>query len=612
MERPEVDLEARECFGKKRQAAAFQQSPIFKQQVIKFLRFLKMISNRELITRNRYDSSNVLVMNSWKIIVAGLCFMVLGLPTAIVAQPPAAGGGKPVVVTTSAEPSFRIEPIIQKLSGRAGDLLKFSFVLESGGKASDIRVDPVTLKQYADGTILFDPSLPPPPELELGSEPTFRIEAGKKTTIEGMIRVPRVKSPFHSYGILVRDEGKLSDNPQATSDDQSARAKILFKTQYILRIDVLVEGRKSESTEALQVGNVKCIEVNGRPALQMELNNPTESPFEFSAEIGYAIAGTGMKKKTLPLSTISRRSVQSKERYINRILPGATIILEGFPEDFMLAGEYEAEVSISVLGRAVKKPVVLLVEKTAFSSQDINIREICEGVIGFPAQLQLSQRRGEDRVANFHIENISRRPRKLSFQAVDEKGQKVEDVQIRPAEVVLPKGASRKIALMKNGSKGKTLNRYVTIEVVAEPVEGEQTKVSKLTLAMLSGKEPPAEVELTPLEVHDEAGSLFVRSKVINKGKQHIPLHAEINLRATDTDEVMTFEFGWGRWILPGDDYDLSFPVPPNLPPGNYEVECVIKEVSEEPIMQKAGFKLKEEPAKVGANSSKSTGPALR
>lgn len=571
-----------------------------------------MILNSVLMAGNRCTSNNSVVINVYKIIAMALVVIGYGLPTLSMAQPPSAGNGKPVVVTTTAEPSFRIEPIIQKLSGRAGDLLKFSFVLESGGKASDIRVDPVSLKQYLDGSILFDPSLPPPPEIELGTAPTFRIEAGKKTTIEGLIRVPRVKSPFHSYGILVRDEGKLSDNPQANSGDQAVGAKILFKTQYILRIDVLVEGKKSESTEALQVGNVRCVEVNGRPALQMELENPTESPFEFSAEINYAIAGTGMKKKTLPLSTIARRSVQSKERYINRILPGAKIILEGYPEDFMLAGEYDAEVSISVLGRAVKRPVTLLVEKTAFSSQDINIREICEGVIGFPAQLQLSQRRGESRVANFHIENISRRPRKLSFQAVDEKGQKVEDVQIRPAEVLLPKGASRKIALMKNGTSGKSLNRYVTIEVAVEPVEGEVAKISKLTLAMLSGKEPPADVTLAPLEVHQESASLFVRSTVANKGKQHIPLYAEINLRNLETDDVMTFEFGWGRWILPGDDYDLSFPVPPNLPPGDYEVECVIKEVSEEPIEQKAGFSIKEESAKVGTRSSKSTGPALR
>ena len=492
------------------------------------------------------------------------------------------------VVQGIAEPSFRIEPVIQKLRGRGGDVLGFQFEIQGGGKASTIQVEPVALKQFEDGSILFDPNATIMQDLQIVSPQTFNLEPGQKTKIEGIVTVPRSDSVFHSFGVLVKDEGKLSDNSDV-GGEQATRARILFKTQYVLRCDVLVEGKRPDSASVLQLSNASCLEYQGKPVVHVRLNNPANTPYEFNAEIHFHVAGTGGKKRSVKMSTIARRNMQTQDRYTTRILANSEIILEAMPDEFLFPATYDGEVVLSVLGKPViRQRINFTVPREKFSAQEINLKEVCDGVVAFPIQLVVSHRRGEKRMTSLNLENYSKRARTFTIKAIDTNGLEVKDVKVRPSEITLAAGSQKQISLSMSGTP-ESRNRYVSLEIASTSIEGEESKISKLNLALLSGKVQPQRVALSPLELIDDPQQPYYRTKVTNRGDAHIPLSAEIIIRNRNTNEEIAFEYGWGRWILPGQDMDLRFPLPSTLTEGNYDIECLLKGLENE-ISEKSQF----------------------
>jgi|688.fasta_scaffold10591_2 hypothetical protein len=489
------------------------------------------------------------------------------------------------VVQGTAEPAFRIEPVIQKLRGRAGDVLSVQFEIQAGGKPSVIRVAPIALKQFEDGSILFDPTAPIQEGLQIVSPTVINMEAGQKTAIECIVTVPHSDSAFHSFGILVQDEGQLSDNSNVDTLDVLPR--ILFKTQYVLRCDVLVEGRKADSASVLELSDANCQEFQGKPVLHVRLKNPANTPIEFKAEITYGVAGSGGKKRTIGMSTIGRRTMLTQDRYTTRILANSEIILEAIPEDFLFPANYEGEVTLHVLGKLVKRQKVRFnVPRNKFSAQDMNMREICDGVVAHPVQLVVSHRRGEKRVAEFQVENYSARTRSVSLKAFDSNGQEVKDVKIRPNEITLGSGIQKRISVAISGIPEER-NRYVTLDIVPEPIEGEESKVAKLNLGLLAGKAKPQQVTISDLQfVSDPSQPCYV-TQVVNSGDTHVPIFAEIIIRNLQTNQEIAFEYGWGKWLLPGKEFDLRFPIPDELPEGRYEVECLLKNL-DAPLSKKA------------------------
>lgn len=480
------------------------------------------------------------------------------------------------VVQGTAAPSFRIEPVIQKLRGRPGDILSVQFEIQAGGKPSTIRVEPIALKQFEDGSILFDPTAPIMEGLQIVSPSTIKIEAGQKAAIECVVTIPRTDSVFHSFGILVQDEGQLSDNTNVDSGE-ATRARILFKTQYVLRCDVLVEGRKTDSAGVLELSEASCQEFQGKPVLHVRLKNPANTPFEVSAEISYAVAGKGGKKKSLGMSTIGRRSMQTQDRYTTRILANSEIILEAIPEDFLFPANYEGEVMIHVLGKLVKRQKIRFnVARNTYSAQETNMKEVCDGVVAHPVQLVVSHRRGEKRLAQLNVENYSERTRNIKLKAMDSNGLEVKDVKIRPAEITLGSGSEKQISVAISGIPEER-NRYISLEIAAEPVEGEEARVAKINLGLLSGKIKPHQASLSSLKLVNDPKQPFFETLVGNAGDTHIPLFAEIIVRNLKTNQEIAFEYGWGKWILPGQQFDLRFPVPSDLAEGNYEIECLLK-----------------------------------
>ncbi|MEM6364522.1 MAG: hypothetical protein AAF745_08850, partial [Planctomycetota bacterium] len=115
-----------------------------------------------------------------------------------------------ISLTRSVEPSFRIEPVVQRYRGRRGERIPFKFELQSTGKAMQINIRAVALRQEETGIILHDHVSAPASGVEFTSPTEFDLAAGGKFEITGDVTVPLVKSNIMSFGILVRDEGQLS------------------------------------------------------------------------------------------------------------------------------------------------------------------------------------------------------------------------------------------------------------------------------------------------------------------------------------------------------------------------------------------------------------------
>ena len=73
----------------------------------------------------------------------------VGDPQAALAQK--AGRGNQIVVRESFEPTFRIEPLVNRLNGRSNEELPFKFNIESANRDTTVEIVPIGLAQDISG-----------------------------------------------------------------------------------------------------------------------------------------------------------------------------------------------------------------------------------------------------------------------------------------------------------------------------------------------------------------------------------------------------------------------------------------------------------------------------
>ncbi len=66
------------------------------------------------------------------------------------------GQPKKVTVRESFEPTFRIEPLVQRLTGRRSAVLPFEFDVEATNRDTEVEVALVTLRQEITGQVVHD------------------------------------------------------------------------------------------------------------------------------------------------------------------------------------------------------------------------------------------------------------------------------------------------------------------------------------------------------------------------------------------------------------------------------------------------------------------------
>ena len=122
--------------------------------------------------------------------------------------------GKAISVTESFEPTFRIEPLTQSLTGRTGAIVPFEFTIEAANRNAEIEVLPIGLRQEISGQILHDSQGSQADLIKLTSPSKMTLTSNTPAKIQGLIQFPGGNAKLHSVGILVKDVGASATMPK--------------------------------------------------------------------------------------------------------------------------------------------------------------------------------------------------------------------------------------------------------------------------------------------------------------------------------------------------------------------------------------------------------------
>lgn len=469
------------------------------------------------------------------------------------------------------KPAFLIKPLVHRLQGRKGQLIKFEFSIEAHDRPSKLEIRPVAMTQQENGVIMPDEKSVAPTLIRLTSPASVDLTQSEEHIIRGEMRIPTTNAPFLSYGILVR-EIPLNDN-KPNGETEEARVGIRFVTQYLLRVDVDVLGVKGDSVSELQLQDANFVEQDGNCMARLFVNNPTDTAMEFSIDCQLFKNDTQAVGKKFGLVVPVRSGQQPPDRYRARILANTRLRLEEFLPHPVFSGEYKLVASLSHEGRLLRKVDFPIVIKDGdFPAQDANVVRVAQDITVEPPQVELSLRKGGRRIESIAIQNSSLQKIRVKLAPVELQGDFHAALQLRPDEFELPAGQSRKVIVSVDSKREITEHGYAYAELTVSPEVGEAIGTHRVPVALLTNSESLA--KLVPGELNwslsnDRAGfSIPVR----NEGLRHVPLAGRLSL----TDEFgrgFVVDAGYGTWLLPGQTETLYFGFREPPPPGAYQVQ---------------------------------------
>jgi hypothetical protein len=477
------------------------------------------------------------------------------------------------------KPAFSIEPVVQRLQGRRGQLLSFKFDVTSLARTTTIEILPVAMTQELSGAIGPDTENPPPVELQISTPSRIELVQDAEITIEGTIRLPATESPYHTYGILVTDFGRDLDATEVAPPPDAPQATLEFVTRYLLRIDIEVDGVRPANVGKLVIESADLKEVQGYPLARIVIVNPTDGPLEFGGECKLISPADAGQLRSFPLHMPVRENMEPPDRYLARILPGARIHLEEFVPTALFPGPYELEVSLLADRRrwnTLKFPV--LVEDTAFPGLATQVAPIGTGLSASPAQIELSTLRGGKRHVAVTLTNTSSTEATFNLAAVDGDDNPLPWVNVRPDSLTLLPGGSRKVLLTLASERPSGANIYGRLRIAATSAGGAALGQTEL-LTVISVSEPPVpQLQLGALGWKVDGDVPAIVLPVTNPGTAHVPLAGRLSL--TDIERGSRYEFsaGYGRWLLPGATGELRFRITESVPSARYELRVVVRQ----------------------------------
>ncbi|MCU0713393.1 MAG: hypothetical protein MUC43_15135 [Pirellula sp.] len=493
-------------------------------------------------------------------------------------SPQSSGIGQISVQETFA-PSFQIEPLSHRLTGRMGDAIPFTFDLNAEFNG-EIEVMPMGLKQELSGQILHDLGAKAADDVTLLTPSKMQLSANKAATIEGVVRLPKSDAKHHSIGILVRDLGRDPGltTKRAADGSIATQAAVKFMTQYVLRIDLDVESARGEGGQQLRLEPPRLISQDGRPRFQMVLVNPTDSTFEFEARARIRSSPSDRSNKPLRLTLPIRSDIEDESRYVCRILPQSKVRLEEFLPEAIASGSYEVDVEILVGEKAVvKKEFPLPVDARDFPAQEVLIAQVGEDLQVSPAQIELSQIRGGNRRVTVLLKNNGTSNKTVKVAPKSASGLDLGEISAQPGEVSLAPGASRKISLtLKGQPQSADSVRFGFLNIESTTGKSPDVESKKLPLAMVLKKMPPAELEVAPLVWDGSGERVGFRTKISHSSIGHIPIDARLSILSESGYRAVVLS-GFGKWAMPNTAFPIFFPIENQLRPGEYTLRCEVK-----------------------------------
>lgn len=494
-------------------------------------------------------------------------------PVTPAATPP---GQKKITVEAAVRQAFRIDPMVNRIETRPGRIVPFEFGITGDDKPVRLEIQPVALTQDETGAIGPDLKVPAPVELEVQSPPTVDMKPGGQYLIKGRIRVPNTQSTFHTYGILVRDAGQLTNTPKDEASN-SPRIGIRFVTQYLLRCDIKVLGTKTESAAKLKVEKAELVDINGAPEARIYVSNPTDGPIEFNLNTQIRHSKDSSPRPSFPLWMPVRANTDVPERYTARVLPGARIRMIAPLDSAIFPGEYYMEAAMMWDNRVLgTHGFPILVQEGDFPASALATVLVAPQIEVSPSQLSLSLQRGGQRTQILELDNAGTRDAELELIPESHDGTPAPWMVVRPDKVKLQAGASRKVSANFAVSGDPNAIRYGRIRVKTHYSDGTTAETASLVVAGL-GRAALPPVEFTAEKLQWDASHVnpaFV-IEVKNTGNRHIPIDGIVVL-GDEAARPIELRGGFGKWVLPGTTEKIRFKPPQGLPEGHYTARVIL------------------------------------
>jgi len=528
-----------------------------------------------------------------------LVFSILTYGTVAVAQTSTtrstkSPAGSRVTIRETFEPTFRIEPLNQRISGRSGSLVAFKFLMESSNREARVQVIPIGLRQDVGGLIVNDETTQGSDLIRLLTPEYVDLTPGKANWIEGIVQIPKGESEFHTVGLLIRDLGDDATFAPTLDDQGQVRtqAAVKFVTQYVLRLDLVVEGVRSDQANRAMIEEVAITPQRGRPRLQVMVSNPTGTTFEFELRARLRSSPTDRSFQPLRLVMPIRSSMETEERFTARILPKSRLRMEELLPEAIASGEYEVDFEMIVGGRTVvRKTLALTVNAEDFPAQAVIIGQAAEGLQISPSQIELSQVRGGTRRLSLLLKNSDKYPKVVDLKAVGPAGLEITSLMIQPNQMTIPAGSSRKVSVTMRGSlQSEKAVDYGNLVLVCRSQEKEFTETKEFPMAVIYRPVGATQIAVDPVVWDDGGNYPRFRTQVRNEGESHLPLDARLSI-SSSVGYRAVLHGGFGKWLMPGESGSLEFRIESPLPPGEYLLRFDLQ-TGDEPVSMEQNFQV--------------------
>lgn len=492
-----------------------------------------------------------------------------------------------VSLTRSVQPSFRIEPVVQRFRARRGEILPFRFEIQSTGKSMTLDVKAVALRQEDTGVIMHDHHSLPASGVTFTSPTRFDLAAGETLAVTGNVTVPLTKTNFLSFGILVRDSGQLSDEATTPDDNDQTnqtQASVRFVTQYVLRVDVETGSQDTGEMSSLHFESASLIANAGMPWMRAYLVNPTNYALECQVR-GRLNDASGRESDEAKLFMPCRAALLDDEKFLVRIMPNSRLRLESPLDGIVQNGDYELSLRVSN-GRRVMVHSTFRghVESSQFGAMATKVASIRNGVSLQPAQLELGRIKDTPRMSTLVLENRTDANQTLSLTPRNHEGQPLRYVLLSSDEFTLRPGRTKTVRAVLRGRASLPWDwGFVTVDCRSETGE---IDTYQLPLSLIHQERPETKVTAGELQwAQLDRGNAFTMM-VTNSGNGFTPVDGELQLAAQQGHPFKLAD-GFGRWLPPGETAELKFMVPPSIQPGPHQINLRVRARGEEIIAEK-------------------------
>ena len=515
--------------------------------------------------------------------------------------------GKRITLTQSVAPSFHIEPLINRFEARRGAVVPFQFEIRSTGKAMDVQVMAVQLRQEVSGIILHDANSEPPPEVVFDSNTTFQLAPGETSLITGVVNVPLAKSNFLSFGVLVRDRGQMTTPEVDPNNPNQVKAGVRFVTQYVLRIDIETGVKDMRQMDQLVFEKGRVVNEKGMPVAETYLVNPTDLAFECGVR-GTIEASTTSRPRPFRLTMPSRKNVESEERYLVRIMPNSRVALSAPVDSLLFPGKQSLRYEVTNRRRSlVEQGFAIEVARGDYPALETKLAYLGAEMSIEPAQIAVGNIQGAKRTCNLKFSNNSVTPKAVRIELRDLEGQPLEGLRLSKENIEVRPGKTKTVRASISGSTAKGEAQYGEIRVHTIGSDG-QPESQTLPLAILIGDPPGADVQVAKLESVERDGHTSFHLFVTNQGEGYVPVHAELAI-ADGSGRPRELADGFGRWLRPGERRELVFRPEDVLPAGRYQVSLNLTTTEDaEPVRRTLIIELDPDLPQPGIAGSAETG----